>query len=406
MKIETVESLHADAGGRAFDYLKVTADNGLVGWSEYNESFGGNGVSAMIDGLVPAIVGKDPRAFEAHTALLQALRRPAAGGVVQQAAGAIENALIDLKARALDVPVYELFGGPIRMKQRVYWSHCGTYRVGPRARAMGVPEVRSLDDIVALGREVVSRGFSALKTNVILFANGSASGHTPGFARGDSFPELNPERYALNAIRDQLAAFREGVGSEVDILVDLNFNYKTEGFLKVARAMEPFDLFWVEIDMRNPAALAYIRSRTSIPVATGESLFGRREYRPFFESGSMDSVIIDLPWNGFAESVKIAAMADAYEVNIAPHNFYSPLATAMSAHLCAVVPNVRIMELDVDQAAWVNDLVTGSVGVSDGYVDVPEGPGWGVAVNEDTVHAHPARSAATSSPLPVPVGAR
>jgi L-alanine-DL-glutamate epimerase-like enolase superfamily enzyme len=134
--------------------------------------------------------------------------------------------------------------------------------------------------VVALGREVVSRGFSALKTNVILFdGNGVVRGHTPGFARGESFPELNPERFALDAVRAQLAAFREGAGADVDILVDLNFNYKTEGFLKVARAMERFDLLWVEIDMRNAPALAYIRSRTTIPVATGESLFGRREYR-------------------------------------------------------------------------------------------------------------------------------
>ncbi|HEV7665890.1 MAG TPA: mandelate racemase/muconate lactonizing enzyme family protein, partial [Chloroflexota bacterium] len=159
MQIETIESLHADAGGRAFDYLKITADNGLVGWSEYNESFGGPGVAATIEQLLPVLIGKDPRAFEAHIALLQALRRPAAGGMVQQAIGAIENALLDLKARALQVPVYELFGGPLRERQRVYWSHCGTYRVGARARAMQLPEVRSLDDIVGLGREVVQRGY-------------------------------------------------------------------------------------------------------------------------------------------------------------------------------------------------------------------------------------------------------
>jgi len=78
----------------------------------------------------------------------------------------------------------------------------------------------------------------------------------------------------------QLAAFREGAGKDMDILVDLNFNYKTEGYLKVARAMEPFDLFWVEMDIRNPAALHYIRSRTTIPVASGESLFGRRAPAP------------------------------------------------------------------------------------------------------------------------------
>jgi galactonate dehydratase len=401
VKIAAFEQLHADAGGRVFDFLKVTADDGLVGWSEYNESFGGLGVSATIDNLLPSLIGKDPRPFEAHVALLQALRRPSAGGIVQQAIGAIENALLDLKARALEVPVYELFGGPLRDRQRVYWSHCGTYRAGVRARAMQIPEIRSLDDVVRLGREVVERGYSALKTNVVLFGDGDARGHTPGFARGESFPELNPERYVLKAIRDQLAAFREGAGPDVDILVDLNFNYKTEGFLKVARAMESFDLFWVEIDMRNAEALRYIRSRTSIPVATGESLFGRREYRPFFEVGAMDSLIIDVPWNGLAESLKIAAMADAYEINVAPHNFYSHLATMMSMHLCAVAPNVRIMETDVDQAPWVDDLVTVKPTFRDGYLSLPMGIGWGTEVDEDAVRAHPPKTASALSPQPV-----
>jgi galactonate dehydratase len=390
VRIAAIESFHADAGGRAFDFLKITADDGLVGWSEYNESFGGAGVCAVIDRLAPALIGKDPRPFEAHVALLQALRRPAAGGIAQQAIGAIENALLDLKARALGIPVYELFGGPLRDRQRVYWSHCGTYRVGARAKAMQVAEVRSLDDIVSLGREVVARGYSALKTNVILFQHGEPRGHVPGFARGDSFPELNPERSVLEAIRDQLSAFRQGAGTDVDILVDLNFNYKTEGYVRVARAMEPYDLLWVEMDIRNPSALQYIRSRTSIPVASGESLFGRREYRPFFELGAMDSVIIDVPWNGFAESLKIAAMADTYDINVAPHNFYSPLATMMSMQLCAVVPNVRIMEMDVDQAPWVNDLVTVTPEIQDGYVHLPTGAGWGTEVNEAAVRAHPA----------------
>ena len=104
MKIARVESLHADAGPRNFDFLKVTTDDGLVGWSEYNESFGGVGVSAVIRGLEPLVIGKDPRAFEAIVTTLSAVRRQAAGGVVQQAIGAIENALLDVKAKVLIVP--------------------------------------------------------------------------------------------------------------------------------------------------------------------------------------------------------------------------------------------------------------------------------------------------------------
>ena len=119
----------------------------------------------------------------------------------------------------------------------------------------------------------------------------------------------------------------------------------------------------------------------------------------------MDSVIIDLPWNGFSESLKIAAMADAYEVNVAPHNFYSPLATVMSMHMCAVVPNVRIMEMDVDQAAWVDDLCFNGARVRDGYLELPDGPGWGTTVNEAEVRAHPV-GAPVFAGTPAAVGAR
>ncbi len=391
MKIRALECLHADAGHRNFDFLKITTDDGLVGWSEYNESFGGKGVTSAIQHLAPAVVGKDPRAYEAITTLLYALRRQASGGMVQQAIGAIENALLDVKAKALGIPVYEMLGGPVRERIRLYWSHCGTYRLawpGP----MQLPPLRTLDDVVAMGKEVVAKGYGALKTNVFLLDEKPRL-HAPGFARGDHFPELNAERDVLRAIRDQLAAFREGTGPDVDILVDLNFNYKTEGFLRMARAMEPFDLFWVEIDTRDARALHTIRQGTTIPVASCECLFGRRDFRPFFEQQSVDVAIIDTPWNGVAESLKIAAMADAYEVNVAPHNFYGHLATMMNAHFCALVPNFRIMEIDPDRVPWYDDLVTVKPRIENGFLHLPDGPGWGTEIDEAAVRAHPPRSA-------------
>jgi L-alanine-DL-glutamate epimerase-like enolase superfamily enzyme len=310
--------------------------------------------------------------------------------VVQQAIGAIENALLDLKARALGIPVYELFGGPVRDRLRLYWSHCGTYRL-QWAGEMQLAPLRTLDDVVGAGRDVVARGFTALKTNVFVLGADPYL-HSPGFARrGPGFPELNADRHVLRAVREELAAFREGTGPDVDILVDLNFNFKTEGFLQVARALEPFDIFWVEMDTRDARALHHVRRGTTIPVASCECLFGRRDYRPFLEQLAVDVAIIDVPWNGFAESVKIAAMADAFEVNVAPHNFYGPLATMMSAHFSAVVPNFRIMEIDVDTVPWYQDLVTVKPAVRDGHLELPAGPGWGTEIDEATVRAHPPR---------------
>ena len=390
MKIAKLESLHCDAGTRNFDFLKLTTDAGLVGWAEYNESFGGAGLSAVIDRLAPSVIGKDPRAWEAHVTLMYAQRRQASGGLVQQAIAAIENAMLDVKARALGIPVYEMLGGPVRERIRLYWSHCGTYRVRSH-KELQIPAVRTLDDIVKLGREVVAKGYTGLKTNALIFGDNPRN-YAPGFARtGEGFPELNAERFVLNAVRDQLAAFREGTGPDMDLLVDLNFNYKTEGFIKVARAMAPFDLFWVEIDTRDPKALAYIRSQVPMPVASCECLFGRRDYRPYLENSSMDVAIIDTPWNGVGESVKIANMADTYETNVAPHNFYGPLATMMSAHFSAVVPNLRIMEIDPDVVPWHDDIVTVKPDIKDGYLTLPTGPGWGTAIDEATLRAHPPR---------------
>ena len=393
MKITKVESLHADAGFRNFDFLKISTDAGITGWSEYNESFGGPGLSAVIDRLAPVLLGKDPRAWEAVVTLLHAVRRLASGGLVQQAIGAIENALLDITAKALGIPVYRLLGGPVRERIRLYWSHCGTYRLAWPAE-MQLPPLRTLEDVVALGREVVARGYTALKTNVFVLG-GRPYLHSPGFARNleqPGFPELNPDRHVLRALGRQLAAFRDGAGPDMDILVDLNFNFKTEGFRKVARVLEPFDIFWVEIDTRDPRALRDIRRGTRIPVASGEALFGRRDYKPYLEHHAADVLIIDAPWNGVAESLKIAAMADAYETNVAPHNFYGHLATMMSAHFCAVVPNFRIMEIDPDRVPWYDDLVTVRPEVSQGSLVLPAGPGWGTDVNEEAVRAHPPRA--------------
>jgi L-alanine-DL-glutamate epimerase-like enolase superfamily enzyme len=391
MKVARLDTLHADAGKGNFDFLKVTADDGRVGWSEYNETFGGAGVTAAIEGLSARVVGQDPHAYESIVATLYAARRQAPGGIVQQAIAAIENALIDLKAKALGVPVYELFGGPQRDRLRLYWSHCGFFRIG-LSQAMQIPPVRSLDDLVTQGKEVVARGYTALKTNIFVFGEGAPYVHMPGFARsGREFPALNAERRVVAALRDQLAALREGAGRDTDILVDLNFNFRTDGFVKVARALEPFDLFWVEIDSFDPQALHYVRSRIPMPLASCESLYGRRGYRPFFEAQAADVAIIDAPWNGVAESLKIAAMADTYEVNVAPHNFYGHLCTLMNAHWCAVAPNFRIMEIDVDAVPWLDELYTVRPTIEDGYLRLPTTPGWGTEVDEAGVKAHPPR---------------
>ena len=390
MKITAVETLHADAGWRNFSFCKIVADNGLVGWSEYQEGFGSPGVTAAIQSLASQVVGEDARAPERIYWRLYAATRPAAGGVVGQAIGAIENALLDVKAKHYGVPVYELLGGAIRDRVRVYWSHCGTYRL-QNPEVHDTPPLASLDDVRAQGREVREAGFTGLKTNVFLF-DGEPRLWAPGFNMPGDRPDLNVERGTIMALKAQIEAFREGAGPDMDILLDLNFNFRTEGLLQIVDALDPYKLFWYEIDSYDAVALAEVRRASRTPIAGCETLIGLREFNPYFASRSVDVAIIDAVWNGVAQSMKIAATAEASEINIAPHNFYGHLCSMMNAHFAAAVPNLRIMEIDIDQVPWRDALFTYVPQFEDGHIVIPDTPGWGCEPDEAALAAHPPKA--------------
>ncbi len=166
MKIEKIEDLHCDAGWRNFSFLKVSTADGVVGWTEYTEADGSRGLTAIIRGLAEGLIGEDPRRVQRITSSLLNRTIQAPGGINQRAIAAIENALLDIKAKALGVPVYDMLGGAVRDRIPVYWSHCGTYRVRNHA-LLGVPQLRSYDDLARVGEEVQRRGFKALKTNIL-----------------------------------------------------------------------------------------------------------------------------------------------------------------------------------------------------------------------------------------------
>ncbi len=391
MRIAKIEDLHCNAGWRDFSFLKLTTDDGLIGWSEYMESYGSQGLSEVIRRLGARLIGQDPRPVERHTTFLHGVTRAAPGGINQQAIAALENALIDLKAKALGVPVYELLGGPIRQRLRLYWSHCGSYRVmyGEQFREWtGQAPIRSLGDVAAQGKEVARRGFKGLKTNIMRFEGEEPCLHMPGF-NAPFAPDLRADPNLIEGLRAQMAAFRQGAGPGVGLHLDLNFNFRTEGYIRIAQALEEFDLAWLEVDAYDPAALATIRRSSRTRIASCESLFGRRQYRPFFEQQSVDVAIIDVPWNGIMEAMKIAAMAETHEVNVAPHNFNGHLGSLMSAHFCAAIPNFQVMEIDLDDVPWKDALLSIPPVIEAGELLIPTGAGWGAEVNEDAVRAHP-----------------
>lgn len=392
-KVARIETLACDAGWRNYHFVKLTTDSGIVGWSEFDEGFGAPGISAVIEKLAERVIGQPVGSHERIYADLCGATRPASGGVVALAMGAIENALLDAKAKALGVPVYELLGGKIRDRIRVYWSHCATWRINHPT--FYLPAITDLDGVKSLGREVRAKGFTALKTNIFTYEAGGRNprGWRPGF--GVPFePGRNVERKVLRDLVMHLEALRESAGPDVDILLDLNFNARTEGYLEILRATAHLDLFWVEIDIRNPEALAHIRRSSPHPISSCETLLGLREFLPYFREQAMDVAIVDVPWNGAWQSMKIAAAAEAWEVNVAPHNFYGHLCTMMNAHFAAAVPNLRICETDIDRIPWDSELFTSVPEIVDGHLVMPATPGWGIEPNEEGLRAHPPKSRA------------
>ncbi len=395
MKIVKLEDFHADGGWDTYSFLKITTDEGLVGWSEFNESRR-RGMTAVIQGLGATLVGQDPTAIGRIDAALHATSRPTAGGLTSHAIAAIVNACLDIKGKALGVPVYELLGGAVRDRMPVYWSRCGVLRARRAdlfdGKVIEAPAVRTLDDLKAAAREARERGFKAAKTNLLLFDAKGGRQFAPGMSgAGRGHPELNLDDDILDALIAQLSALREGGGPGLRLLLDLNFNYKPEGLRRIAKAVEPFNLLWLEMDVHEPKALSLIRQSTTTPIGSLETILGRRSLKPYLESYAVDVAIIDAQWNGLVESVKMAAMADAYEVNVASHNFNGPLANVMSGHFCAAIPNFRIMEFDVDEVPWKSKLLTNPYTIDNGELVLPTGPGWGTVVNEAIVHAHPAK---------------
>jgi galactonate dehydratase len=387
VKITGIETFVVDAGWRPWQFVAVRTDEGLTGYGECSEGRNPYGVVWTIRDFEPILLGQDPRPVEMRYWDLYRAARQSPGGIAAKAIAGIELALWDIKAKALGVPVYELFGGPLRERQLVYWSHCGTSRA-TNAALIGVPPIRALEDIGRLGEEVVRRGFRALKTNII-FPGDPARVYFPGFGGGPGTTDQNVTPEMIGHIERQLGTFRRAIGPNVGLALDLNFNFKPEAARRICRALEGLGMMWVEMDMYDERALREVKDATSIPICSGENLYGLRGYRPYFEARAMDVVMIDVPWNGFAASKRVADLAESYELNVAPHNYYSHLATLHAAHLCACVPNVRIMEIDIDDVPWKDELVDHPPLIEGGELVIPSRPGWGAELDEAVARKHP-----------------
>lgn len=378
MKITAVEPLHADAYWAAYTYVKIETDEGITGYAEITDWRMPQASAGGVRDLASILIGKSALDINARCQDMYRLTVQGPGGVIQRAISGVECALWDIQGKALGVPVHQLLGGKLRDSIRVYWSHCGTYRA--RWPELYDRPLHTYADVTELGREVAARGYTALKTNIVVPGEPA---RTLGGADGVDPRIVTDRAVAL------LEAFKAGTGEAFDTALDLNFHFETNDVVSIAKALEQFHMLWLEVDSFEPDVIRHIKDSTSLTICSAESVNTLRDYQRFLDLRAMDIAMFDLPWTGLEQSLEIARQAALREIQVAPHNYYSHLSTFQNAHLCAVLPNLKIMETDVDSCPWRDEFVTELPQFVDGHLQVPTGPGWGTDLDEEAIARRP-----------------
>jgi galactonate dehydratase len=346
------------------------------------------GIHHIIMNLEDQLLGEDPRDVEK---LYEKLRRwniftGGQGGAVITAISGIETALWDLAGKLQDVPVYRLLGGAFRKEIRLY-ADCNAGSVDAAAHhTLGEGSLLSgegQEEYVAVAREAVEMGFDAIKLDV--------DDVTGPLHRDFYSGSIAPKEHEAMVAR--VAAVREAVGPEIEVAVDMHGRYDVPGAIKFARAVEPYDLLWLEepVPPENLDALVEVRRSTSTPICTGENVYTRFDFKPLFEKGAADYVMPDVAkCGGLAEAKRIANMAELNYIPFAPHNVSSPVGTIAAAHVCAAVSNFAVLEWHaIDMPHWA-DFVRYSGGeiIRNGHIELTEAPGLGLELSEEAAYEH------------------
>ncbi|HTK29815.1 MAG TPA: mandelate racemase/muconate lactonizing enzyme family protein [Vicinamibacterales bacterium] len=365
MRIADARITVVGAPWRELVFLEMRTDTGLVGTGEIRIVNKTSTLIACIEELAPRyVIGSDP--FDVERLAWNVLRaeygRPEE--ITQSALAAFDMASWDIIGQALGVPVWRLLGGRVRDRIPAYAN--GWYQ-----------SEREPGAIAALAKTVVARGYRAMKL--------------------DPFGAASAEIGAadLRLACDVVAAVREAVGPDVQIMIEMHGRFTPAAAVGVAAALEPYAPEWIEepVPPENPKATRRVREATRLPVATGERAHTMEDIRPFIEDGLVDVVQVDLThFGGFLAMKRLAGWADVYSLLLAPHNVCGPVGTMANVHFAASTPNYKVLEHFNDFAdPWVQELVDAPplVDAADGCFALPERPGLGVRLNHDACAAHP-----------------
>lgn len=365
-------------GNFPWGLVRVETDAGVHG---LGETFIGEEALDIVERLAPLVVGETPLDTRRVLAHLDQ-ERTDPGSMGQAAFAAIETALLDIKGKLLDVPVYELLGGTFREEVQIYCDTHAGESLGA-AQRRDPQAVYTPESYARAAREVVDEGFSALKFDLDVPSH-----------RGVDTAARRLDNAAIEHKVSLVEAVRDAVGDDVTLAVDLHWNFTVETATRLARKLEPYDLAWIEdpCPPQNVTGHRRVTRDVATPILTGENLTTPHEFAEYLPEG-MDIAAPDVNRaGGLTQLVRIAELCDMHGVPLAPHNISSPVGTVAGVHAAAAVPNVIAVEYHARDVPWWEDLVTRTAGdgpvIADGSVRVPEGPGLGIELDEAVAREH------------------
>ncbi|NLM78594.1 MAG: galactonate dehydratase [Ruminococcaceae bacterium] len=342
-------------------FVKIDTDEGLSGVGEATLEYKEKALEGALEHIRAYLVGKNPFEIEKHYHDIYRDAYWRGGAVLMSALSAVEMALWDILGKHLNVPVYQLLGGKVRDRVRIYAN-------GWFAGA------RTPEQFGEKAREAVARGVTALKWDPF----------------GKSYMDMSiAERdTALQGV----AMVREAVGNQVDLLIEGHGRFNVTTAVKIARELEPFKpLFFEEpTPPDNLDALKAVHDQSPVAIAAGERLYTRTSFKDLLNMHAADYIQPDVSHaGGMMEMKKIAAMAEAHYIPFAPHNPSGPVANAATLQLAACCPNFCILEIMYRDVAWRRDITNEELTYEDGSILIPDKPGLGIEIDEEACLAHP-----------------
>jgi L-alanine-DL-glutamate epimerase-like enolase superfamily enzyme len=364
-----------------FDWVLVRVDTD-AGVSGLGEAYWGVGVAELVHKAKPLLLGTDPFDIAKHVeVMIRCLSGEGSqGGATVTAISGIEIALWDLVGRALKTPIYNLFGGRFRNQIRIYADcHAGLEET-PESWA-------------ERAQEVIEHGFTAIKFDLDARNSKTLDISDDPSPRRHWYEPFN--RTIGNAELEWMvsvtAAVRKAIPKDVMLAVDAHWKFAVNDAIRLAQALEPFDLLWLEdpVPPENLEAQRHVTHSTRTPICTGENLYRKHGYRELIEKQAARIIAPDIPkMGGLLEAKKVADHADLYYIPIAPHNVASPIGTVAGAHLCAAMNNFLVMEYHAHDVPWWRDLAEENTVIENGFIELNDRPGHGLTLNEAVAREH------------------